>query len=248
MPNPETPPTETPGQEPGATETPPESPTLPTGDVPPEVPPETPPEVPPEMSPEERRDHDMRSWIGRRDAEIRTEMDRRDQAILNEIRGIRTGAEVPPAELPDPSIDADAWFAHKTKERETQQVTYNETLIKTGTAILQQDELTRDDPALAQEIYEEVQQGRVLIDRSLRPEVAADVAIAKAKSNILTRRIGKKVNPLEANRPTGVPKGGITPPAAPAAPAAKLPKMSTLATSAAKRWGMSDDEVAKILE
>ena len=77
--------------------------------------------------------------------------------------------------------------------------------------------------------------------------MAADIAITKAKSNILSKRMATKPNPLAANAPVNTPVGGIAPPAAPAAPAAKLPKMSSLATSAAKKWGMSDEEVAKVL-
>jgi hypothetical protein len=244
MPDPETPPVETPGQEPvEAPETPPEPPVIPEA-TPPETPPETPP---PEMSPEEKRDHDMRSWIGRRDAEIRAEMERQNQIILNEIQGIKAGPGTPAAEAPDPSVDADAWFIHKTQERENAQIKYNETLVKTGTALLEQDELTRNDPELTQEIFQEIQQGHVVIDRTLAADRAARIALSEAKSNVLTRRILKKTNPLDKNKPVEVPVSGITPPATPPTPPVKLPKMSALATSAAQRWGMTDEEVAKVL-
>lgn len=244
---PETPPVETPGQEPAVTppETPPESPTLPVAEPPPETPPAEPP---PEMTPEEKRDHDMRSWIGRRDAEIRTEMDRRDQALLAAIQEGRAIPETPPTETPDPSVDADAWLEHKLQQKVTTAQQFNEKLIRTGAAILQQDEMVKADPKLADEIYQEIQSGRVPIMRTLTPEAAADIAIAKAKSNILTKRATIKPNPLAGNTPVTTPVGGITPPAAPAAPAVKVPKMSSLATAAAKRWGMTDEEVAKALK
>lgn len=232
-----TPPDE--GNEPGADKTPVESPVIPE---------ETPPETPPEMSPEEKRDHDLRSWIGRRDAEIRTEMEKRNQVILEEIRQIRAGEGIPPAETPDPSLDADAWFEHKLRQKETAQKTYYDTLVKTGTTLLQQDELAKNDPELTQEIYQEIQQGRVIIDQTLPAETAAALAIASAKSNVLTRRITKKTNPLAGNVPSDVPKGGIAPPAAPTKPAVKLPEMSDLVKRKAKEWGYSDEVVAEILK
>ena len=240
---PETPP-KVEGNEPVvASETPPAEPPV----IPEEAPPETPPAEPaPEMSPEEKRDHDMRSWIGRRDAEIRTEIDRQNQAILEEIRGIKAGTGTP-AEAPDPSVDAGAWLDHELKQREGEQTTYQNTLIKTGTALLQQDELVKADPELGQEIYQEIQQGRVLIDRSLPPQTAATLAIASAKSNVLTRRMTKKVNPLAANTPTTVPVSGIAPSAPSPTPTVKLPKMSKLAQETQKRYGMTDEEVAKVL-
>lgn len=221
-------------------ETPPESPTLP---------PETPPvEPPPEVTPEEKRDHDMKSWIGRRDAEMRTEMDRRDQTLLAEIRGMAPGAPITPAEAPDPSLDADAWFEHKLQQRVSTEQDYNSKLITVGTALIGQDEVVKANPEMANEIYQEIQSGRVPIMRNVAPEIAAQIAVTQAKSNILTNRMMKKANPLAGNTPATVPTGGITPPATPSAPAVKLPKMSDLASSAAKRWGMSDEDVAKALE
>lgn len=239
----ETPPTEILGQEPVIPE-PPESPVLP-----PETPPETPPE--PVMTAEEKRDHDMKSWIGRRDAELKQEMEQREQALLQKIGGLiqqPPGAPVAPVEAPDPSQDADAWFEHKLQAKVTAETTYNNTLIQTGTAIVQQDELVKTDPTLANEIYEEVKSGRVQINRLLPPDVAASVVVATAKANVLTRRMLKKPNPLAGNTPSTAALGSVAPPAAPAAPAVKVPKMSSLASKAAKRWGFSDEEVAETLK
>lgn len=241
---PGTPPTEEPGQEPVIPE-PPESPTLP-----PETPTGEPPAEP--MTPEEKRDHDMKSWIGRRDADIKQEMERRDQALLEKIATIlpqqAPGVPAEPAEAPDPSEDANAWLEHKLQEKMSAETNYNNTLIQTGTAIVQQDELVKVDPTLAQEIYDEAQSGRIQVNRALSAEVAAAMVVATAKNNVLTRRLLNKPNPLARNQPATAPLGSVVPPAAPAAPVVKKPKLSPLASQAAKRWGFSDEEVAETLK
>jgi len=239
----ETPPTETPGQE-VVVEPIVESPVLPetSADAPPA---ETSP-----MTPEEKREHDMKSWIGRRDAELRAEIQQGQQTTIEAIRGMMPPpASPPPAEAPDPAMDADAWFEHKLQKKQSDVAQFNETLIRTGAAMLQQDELIKTDPGLANEIYQEVQSGRVQIDRNLPAETAAAVVVATAKSNILSRRVLNKPNPLAGNA-AGVtgPVGGVTPPPVPkTVPAQKMPEMSDYAKAYAKRTGMTEAEVIKAL-
>jgi len=171
----------------------------------------------------------------------------KDEIIRAVREMIPAGGSPPPAEAPDPSQDADAWFEHKLKEKVTHEQEYNQKLITTGTALISQDEVVKANPEMAEEIYQEIQSGRVPIMRNVAPEMAAQIAVAQAKSNVLTKRIMTKANPLARNTPANVPTGGVTPPAAPAAPAVKVPKLSNLAAAAAKKWGMSNEEVAKAL-
>lgn len=242
MPEPtETPPTEPTGQEPVIPE-PTESPTLPT--EPPAEPPAEPVAEPPAESSEDVLLHKLQSWAGRREKELKEEILGTIQPYLTQ----NAPAEVPPAEAPDPSQDADAWFEHKLQERVSAENQYNDTLIRTGTAIVQQDELVKADQTLANEIYEEVRSGRVAINRRLPAEEAAAAVVAIAKANVLSRRFLKKPNPLEKNQPNTAPVGSVAPPAAPATPTVKVPKMSPLASKAAKRWGFSDEEIAEALK
>lgn len=230
-------PTGTPPVEPG--QEPVESPTLPEP---------TPTEPPPPMTPEQQRDHDMKSWIGRRDAELLQKVETNNAALLEQIGQIVPQPAAPTAPVaPDPTEDANAWFKYMLQDAVKGDQTFNETVVKTGTAILQQDELVKTDPTLGKEIYDEISSGRVPINKTLAPEVAASVAVSTAKANILSKRLLTPVNPLGANTPTTEPLGGIAPPAAPPAPPVKLPPMSDLAKDAMKRWNISEEEALKIL-
>ena len=243
-----TPPEETPaGQEPEhpAVELPEEEPTLPPST---EEPPAE-PEEPPLDTIEERILHRLQSWQGRRDAELREEMRRREEALLNRVTEVIPQATAAaPMEEPDPSVDPDRWFEHKLQQKVSEEQKYNQSLINSGQQIMSQDPLIKADPKLADEIYEEVQSGRVVINRQLSPQEAAAFAIAQAKSNVLTKRMMTKANPLENNKPVNTPIGGVKPPAAPASPVVKPPEMSDIAKQAASRWGFSDEELAEILK
>lgn len=249
MTDPNSPPPVDPGQEtPGAPpetplETPPESPVLP-----PETPVETPPAEAPLTPEDEAVLHKMQSWQGRRDVDLRAEMDRRDQALIGQIREMIPAAAAPVVDTPDPATDANAWFEHKLGEKVKSEQDYNQTLISTGQAILNQDPLVKADPKMADEIYQEIQSGRVPVNRQLDAGMAANIAIAQAKANIFTRRMTTPANPLQTNTPATVPVGGVTPPATPPVPAVKVPEMTDMAKQAAARWNYTDKEVAKILK
>lgn len=243
MPEPtETPPVETPGQEPGA-ETPPESPQLPAEPTtPPETPPEPPPEAPPKPLSEEDILHKTQSWTGRKLAEFKDE-------LIGTIREMMPqGGGAPTPDAPDPSQDADAWFEHKLTEKVKAEQKYNEKLYKSGMTALEQDPAVQADATLKDEIVQEVQSGRVPINRQFDPQTAANVAVAMAKANILTRRITQPKNPLDGNSPSSVPKGGVTPPETPPTPPVQVPQMSTLAKRMAEKWGYTPEEQAKILK
>jgi len=242
---PETPPIETPsGQEPAVEGQQPviESPTLS------EEPVETPPES--ELSPEDKILHKLQSWAGRRDAELRAEIQQREQALLETIRGMTPSSQAgqPQEEAPDPTMDADKWFDYKLQQRVSREMEFNKKVITAGTQIVQQDELVKTDPKLANEIYDEVQSGRVILNRNLPAEEAAQVAVAQAKANVLTKRFLSKATPLGQNKGIQQPVGGITPPPSQRKPAVKVPEMSDLAKDAAKRWGFTEEEVAETLK
>jgi len=251
MPEPtETPPTETPGQEPVTpTETPTETPAVEPGESP-TLPESTPTEPAPVLSPEEQRHHDTKSWMGRKIAEVKTDITNQNQALLEEIRGMvpqPQPALATPEVAPDPGEDANAWFKYMLKESVGTEQTFNETLITTGVAIIDNDPLVKFEPAIKDEIIQEIQSGRVVINRGLDPGVAAQNAVTEAKSNILTRRATKQVNPLATNTPATEPLGGVAPPATPTTPAVELPPMSDLAKDAMKLWNISPEEAIKIL-
>jgi hypothetical protein len=170
-----------------------------------------------------------------------------NQAILDKISQMVPQAPVTPDVAPDPTEDADAWFNYRMNERVNAEQEFNETLITTGVGLIDADEAVKADPTLKQEIIDEIQSGRVVVNRGIDPKIAADNAVTKAKANILTRRMTTPVNPLGNNTPTTEPLGGVTPPAAPAAPKPKLPPMSDLARDAMKRFNISEEEAIEIL-
>lgn len=230
--SPETPPE---GQEPGAVE-PQEEPTLPPGTTEPAGEPAA-PQQEPEVSLEEKILHKMQSWVGRR-----------DQQLMESLKGmVQQPAAAVAKAAPDPAENANEWFDYMYQQRVSQVQRYNDTLYKTGTTMIDSDPVVQADAGIKDEIVQEIQSGRVQINRNLDPETAAAVAVSMAKANVLTRRMTQPKNPLAGNKPTGTPKGGIAPPAAAPAPKVKLGKVSGLARSAAKRWGYSDEEMAKVL-
>lgn len=241
---PETPPVE--GQEPGA-ESPsieeaqlPESPVIeaPDGE-------EQPPT--PEMSVEDKILHKLQSWQGRRDAEMREDLERRERAILERLGSGFNQPQALQQPQPDPTEDADAWFEYKLGQKVQAEQSYNTTLYQSGMQMIEQDPLIKTEPALKNDIVQEIQSGRVQINRSLDPQTAAAVAISMAKSNVLTRRMTQPQNPLGGNTPNPTPKGGIAPPAPKQKAGPKLGKVSPLAKRYAKQWGYSDEEMAKVL-
>jgi hypothetical protein len=245
MPEPEatgTPPAESPtlGQEPVVEgQQPTESPTLP----------ETPSEPSEsEMSPEDKILHKMQSWWGRREAELKQEMTKREQAMLEAVRGLQPQSAASVEEAPDPTMDADAWFEHKLQQRVKREQDFNEKLIRAGTAMVQQDELVKANPKLADEVYEEVRSGRVQINRNLPPEQAARVAVIEAKANILSRQILTKPNPLAGNTGITEPVGGIKPPPPKPKATPKMPEMSDYAKAYAEKMGMTPEQVAEALK
>ena len=175
-------------------------------------------------------------------------MESNNAALLERIGQIVPQAVAPAApETIDPTVDADGWLDQRLDAKVAKEQVFNETLINTGVAIIDADAAVKVDPTLKQEIIDEIQSGRVVINRNVDPRVAADAAVTKAKANILTKRMSTPTNPLAATTPATVPLGAVVPPAVVTKPPVKLPPMSDYAKDAMKKWNISPEEAVKIL-
>lgn len=232
--NPETPPEEPTGQEPGPEEPPVEEPTL---EEEPQV--EEPPEPQePEESLEDKILHKMQSWYGRR-----------EQALMDRIQQMVPQGQQEQAyeqNAPDPSSDADAWLEYKLSKKAATEQKYVQNLYQSGMQYIAQDPAVQADNTLQEEILQEVNSGRVPVNRQMDPQSAAQQAVLIAKANVLTRRMTQPKNPLQNNQPSNTPRGGVKPPEPKGKKPPKVENLSSLTKQKARQWGYSDEELAKI--
>ena len=235
---PETPPEETPGQEPEPVEPSVEEPILEEPQL------DEPEAQQPEESIEDIIMHRFQSWQGRRDAELREEFQRQQQALLERISQQQPAAAQ--ERVPDPSEDADAWFEYKARKIEQSKQDFYTKARRTAAEIITSDPLTAQDPRIGEEIAAQILSGATPLDINLPPQVAAENAVIRAKSNVLTNRMLNRPNPLEKNSPSAVPKGGVRPPAARTKATPKIGKVSDLTMQKAKQWGYSPEDLARV--
>ncbi len=121
-----------------------------------------------------------------------------------------------------------------------------EELIRQAAGLMDSDSLYQGDEGqkFGAEVISEMQKNFATVDKRLPANVAAQLLVSNAALSVSRKKMGVRVNPLAGNRPaTGI--GTITAPAAPAMKA-KPVKLSVDAQALKKRFGYTDEEIAKV--
>ena len=189
----------------------------------------------------------LQSWVGRRDKQINDTI----AEIKELIQSRNTPATPAPVDattfLDNPDQYIEQIFERKTKAQTQQQVKYNSDFVNSVNSTISSDPLAATDEKFAGEVIAELTANPSLVDRSLPAGVAAKLAIATAKANVLSKRVSTPVNPLNKNKPTNVPTGGVQPSGAPPKPPAKDIKLDEYSANFVKRYGYSTDDVQRVL-
>lgn len=219
-------------------------------------PPHTPPQLTPEQREqqlEERMFQRVASWQGRR-----------DKALLDSISQIVAARPNPQAQTPPQpaAIDATTLLekpeavlnqfletqAPKVFEKVFHQRTQAEQqftgdVVRNAAALMDTDPLFTD-LAFGNEVVAEIQRNFGNMRRDVSPEVAAQLLVNSAVTNVY-RKTKSPANGLSENRPAVGPLGGVKPPpfTPPKAPPVKL---SSEAKKLAERFGYKDEDLAKV--
>ncbi len=231
-------------------ETEPTDPPVDPPDTPPADPQNPPQDPPPPEDPDERVLQKIRSWQGRRDAELLQKIDQR-LSSLQQSTSTPTQPHVPEQPTADFYQEPATWFKQmrEIEDREKAQKTqaYNTTLVNSIQATLAQD-TNLNDPAnesLKNEIWEEIRKSQV--DANMDPRFAGPLVVNAARAAVYARRLSQPKNPLQGNQRLNVPVGGTTPSASVPPKSAPKVKLDEHAARLAQKFGMSDEDVAKVL-
>lgn len=196
---------------------------------------------------EERAVQRMQSWSGRRDKQL-------TETIIGQVRELLQAQNTPAPAEPNPTafLDNPDTYIEQVIDRRTQaqtqaQTKFNTTMVSTVNSIMSSDQLVASDPKLGSEIIAELTANPHYVDRTLPPDTAARLAMATAKSNVLSRRYATPVNPLARNTPTAAPLGGVQPAGGPSKPPVKEIKLSEYAAKFAKERGYTPEDIARVL-
>jgi hypothetical protein len=220
----------------------------------------TPEPQPRQLTPEEIEERAFQrtaSWMGRREKEFGDSILRNvTQAIDNRLAEFGRTA-TPPASTLDPATFLEnpeqalrslvPKILHEEVNRHTKsEQSFNTELIRQAAGLMDSDALYQGDEGqkFGAEVVAEIQKNFGTVDKRLPPNVAAQLLVSNAALAVSRKKMGVRVNPLAGNRPaTGI--GTITAPAAPAVKP-KPVKLSVEAQALKKRFGYTDEEIAKV--
>ena len=191
----------------------------------------------------DKQDSSFRSWLGRRDKETLNHIGN----VINErLAEQETPDEVSTRLLENPREVIRSEFKAYQNEMTQKQTKHLNSTMDTVGQLMESDPLYTDkdlgDEVVA-EIGQMVKSGK--IDPELPPEAAGKIALADAVVSVFRKRAGEKVNPLSKNTP-GNTSSGLKPPAK-QTPNVKVPKLDDVTAEFAKKWGYSDEDLARVL-
>jgi hypothetical protein len=202
---------------------------------------------------EERAFQRTASWLGRRDKDLIDNIGNLiEQRLKTAVPAPQTTEKTDINSLLE---NPDAWAESKLRtvvpqifDQELQRRTkaeqqYTTELIKNAGSIMDSDPLF-NDKEFGKQVIEEVQKGFGSLDKRLPPDVNAQLVINNAITSVYRKQALTKKNALAGNQP-GKTVGTITPPATQKT-TVKAPKLSDTAQSLAKRWGYSNEDLAKL--
>lgn len=218
-------------------------------------------QVPPQLTPEQREQQleermfqKVASWQGRR-----------DKALMESIGQMMSALkQSPQAQAPAQPMTVDATtllekpesvisqvfesqapkvFEKFLSQRTQAEQQFTNTVVRSAAAIMDADPLFADQ-AFGNEVVAEIQKNFGNMRRDINPEVAAQLLVNSAVTNVY-RRTKSPSNGLSGNRPATVPLGGVKPP--PSTPPKAPPvKLSPEAQKLAERFGYKSEDLAKV--
>jgi hypothetical protein len=197
---------------------------------------------------EERAFQRTASWMGRRDKDL---MENIGNLIDSRMRTMAPPAPPPPSDPQALLENPDAYLGQlvprildqEISRRTQQEQRYMTDLVSNAGKLMQDDPLFNDEE-FGKQVAEETSRQFASIDKRMPANVAAELLINRATAAVIRKQRGEKVNPLAGNTPGRAP-ASITPPVA-AAHKVKLPPLSDLTKEFQKKWGYTDDAMAKL--
>ena len=229
----------------------------------PEQPPAEPvigsPPPPPPLTPEEIEERAFQrttSWLGRREKEFSDNILRNVSQLLESKLAHLRGPEepAPVGSSTDIFDNPDKWartvipkILHEEISKQTKaEQNFNTEVIRHAANLMDSNPLYTDK-TLGNEVVAEIQKGFHSVNRSLPPDVAAELTVNRALAKVIAARTAVKANPLTGNTPvTGI--GTIKPSGV--APTGKAPpvKLDDIAKKVASWFGNTEEDVRDMLK
>jgi len=229
------------GQEPGAEPTEPQEPTEPTEGTEPAEPQDV------DEALVDRIVQKVKSYQGRKLTEMEQRLQQHNMGLLQQMQQNLQQQSKPKETPPDPSEDATAWYRYMRKQETVEQQQKFGTIGTIAQGLIQRDPLVQQYPQLGEMIAQDILQNRGSIDLEMTPTASARQAVLAAKDRILTGQALQKQNPLSKNQPANVPLGNVAGPGnTKTGKKVKLPKLDPLTKKMAKKWGYSDEDLARV--
>ena len=203
---------------------------------------------------DERAFQRFASWSGRRDKELL-------DAVGNMINQRPPSAPATNQAQSDPATildNPDAWVEERIRQTAPRVLSeeinrlsavernYKSSLIQHAGQIMDTDPLFADK-VFGNEVIGEIQQLFGSVNKSLPPDVNAQLLISNAVTNIYRKNAAKKVNALAGN--TGVKPGvGGVKPGNPPPVRGKVIKLSPATERLAKRWGYKEEDLQRVFK
>lgn len=191
---------------------------------------------------EDRIMQKFQSWQGRRDAQLREEF----QGQLNQVLQAVQARTAPQEEvdtttqfLNDPTGFLDKYVDQKWSQKAAAETQKTQAFIQSAARIMDSDPDFADQK-LGFEVIEKLK--GIQVDPNLPPNVSADLAVTKAKAQVLAEKVRTKTNPLSGNKPVTAHIGTVTPGAAPSPTAPKV-EISDEIRAYGKKIGLTDKEI-----
>lgn len=184
------------------------------------------------------------TWLGRRDQELMQNLG----TLIDQK--IASGSQ-PPENISSDDIleNPNQWFEQRYKQLRTQEtqneVTFNRNIINAAARIMDNEPLLKDE-TLGKEVVEEVRKNFPQVNKHLPPQVAADLLVKNAITNVYRKRKSTKTNSLEKNKPTNEPLGTVMGGETNKLKSGQGPNISELASKMAKKWGYNEADLERV--
>lgn len=191
---------------------------------------------------EERAFQKIASWQGRRDKDLLEAVSR---VVDTRVQQVAKPVHAEPQPGTTVFDDPDRWYRQKRQEEEIASTQRAQAIIVNAGRSMDNNPVFADQK-LGAEVIQEIQQNFNLYQKAdMDPAVAAELMVARAAMTVQARRAQQKQNPLAANAKAKAPAAGVAPPVPKQAKAAPI-KLSAEAEKLKKRWGYSDEDLAKV--
>lgn len=188
------------------------------------------------------------SWIGRRDKDLLNQVGQLINGIRSEFAAGRdpaqkqddNGKEAFDAFVENPS----RWLDQELSRRQANVNSRFQTIVGHAGQLMESDDLYQDRD-FGMEVVNEVKNVLPTLPPNLDPRAAAELLVARATQAAIRKKGGVKGNAYSGKTAAGVPIGGVKPGSS-VGGKPKVQKLSDKTEEFAKKWGYTQDDLAKI--